>query len=66
METVYSFQSATGMALTKDVNPMLFRKIAQDAEKISASPEECALLKNFYDKTEITYKPNIESIVQKV
>lgn len=66
IETTYSFQSATGMALTQEVNPMLFRKIAQDAARISASPEECALLKNFYDKTEISYKVNIESIVQKV
>lgn len=45
---------------------MMFRRIAQEAEKISASVDECALLADFYGKTEVKYQKEIKSILQKV
>lgn len=65
-ESVYSFQTATGMALNKQINPMMFRKIAQEAEKISASVDECVLLADFYSKSDVKYQQDLKSIIQKV
>ena len=65
-ESVYSFQTATRMALNKQINPMMFRKIAQEAEKISASVDECTLLADFYSKSEVKYQQEFKSIIQKV
>ena len=45
---------------------MLFRKIAQEAEKISASVDECTLLADFYSTAEAKYQQEIKSILQKV
>jgi hypothetical protein len=63
---MYTFQSATGMMFNKAINPMMFRLIAQEAEKISASVDECALLADFYSKSEIAYQRELKSIIQKV
>ncbi len=65
-QSTYSFHSATGMALNKDINPMLFRQISQEATKISASPKECAILADWYSTAELPYQKNISSIIQKV
>lgn len=65
-ESVYSFKTATGMSLTKWVNPMMFRKIAQEAEKISASVDECVLLADLYSTSEVTYQKELTSIIQKL
>lgn len=65
-ESMYSFKSATGMAFNKAINPMMFRLISQEAEKISASVDECALLADFYDKSDISYQRELKSIIQKV
>jgi hypothetical protein len=54
------------MALNKDINPMLFRQISQEATKISASPKECAILADWYSTAELPYQKNISSIIQKV
>jgi len=54
------------MALNKQINPMMFRKIAQEAEKISASVDECTLLADFYSKSEVKYQQEFKSIIQKV
>jgi len=45
---------------------MLFRKMAQEAEKISASVDECSLLANFYTTTDIKYQQELTSIIQKL
>lgn len=45
---------------------MMFRRIAQEAEKISASVDECALLADFYGKSEVNYQKELKSIIQKV
>ncbi len=65
-ESVYNFKTATGMALNKQINPIMFRKIAQEAEKISASVDECTLLADFYGKSEVSYQKELKSIIQKV
>lgn len=65
-ESMYSFQSATGMALNKQINPMMFRRISQEAEKISASVDECELLSDFYTNAKVTSQREIRSIIQKV
>jgi len=44
----------------------MFRLISQEAEKISASVDECALLADFYDKSDISYQRELKSIIQKV
>jgi len=64
-QSTYSFQTATGMVFIKDVNPMMFRRITQEAEKISASASECALLSNIYNTSEVLYQKDIKSIIQK-
>ncbi|MEI6774712.1 MAG: hypothetical protein WCL18_08265 [bacterium] len=53
------------MVFIKDVNPMMFRRITQEAEKISASASECALLSNIYNTSEVLYQKDIKSIIQK-
>jgi hypothetical protein len=63
---MYSFQTATGMLLKNDVNPMMFRRIAQEAGKISASVDECGLLRDLYGKSEVSYQKELRSIIQKL
>ncbi len=65
-ESVYNFKTATGMSLTKNIDPMMFRRIAQEAEKISASVDECWLLADLYNKSEVVYQQELKSIIQKV
>lgn len=65
-ESMYNFTSATGMLLTKDINPMMFRQIAQEAEKLSASIDECALLWDLYITSDFTYQTKLTSIIQKL
>ncbi len=65
-ESTYTFQSATGMLLQRDINPMVFRRISQEAEKISASVDECELLGNLYTKSDLAYQQELKSIIQKL
>jgi hypothetical protein len=65
-ESLYTLQSTTGMVFNKVINPMMFRRIAQEAEKISASVDECTLLADFYSKSEVAYQRELKSIIQKV
>jgi len=65
-ESAYNFKSATGMVFNKTINPMMFRMIAQEAEKISASVDECSLLADFYTTSEVSYQKELKSIIQKV
>ena len=45
---------------------MMFRRIAQEAGKISASVDECQLLADFYAISEVNYQKELKSIIQKV
>lgn len=65
-ESVYNFVSASGMKLHKDINPIMFRRIAQEAEKISASVDECQLLGDLYMKADLIYQKELQSIIQKL
>ncbi len=65
-ESTYTFKSATGISLNKQINPMMFRRIAQEAQKISASIDECTLLAELYTKSEVVYQQELKSIIQKV
>jgi len=65
-ESSHTFQSATGMLLQRDISPLMFRKIAQEAQKISASVDECELLGNLYVKSDLVYKTELKSIIQKL
>lgn len=65
-ESVYNFISASWMKLHKDINPIMFRKIAQEAEKISASVDECQLLGELYTKADLIYQKELQSIIQKL
>lgn len=65
-ESVYTFKSATGMTFNKTITPMMFRRIAQEAEKIAGSVDECTLLADFYGKSEVNYQKELKSIIQKV
>jgi hypothetical protein len=38
---MYNFKTATGMVLNKNITPIIFRRLAQEADKISASVDEC-------------------------
>ncbi len=65
-QSKYTFISATWMLLTKQITPIIFRRIAQEAEKISASVDECDLLTDLYIKSDVTYQWELRSIMQKV
>ncbi len=65
-ESMYTFQSATGMMLNKQITPMIFRRMAQEAEKISASVDECGLLWDLYNKAQFSYQVDLRSIMQKL
>lgn len=65
-ESSYNFISATGMALNKNISPTMFRLISQEAEKVSASVNECELLANLYTNSEVIYQQELKSIIQKV
>lgn len=65
-ESKYSFISATGMVLSKPISPMMFRNIAQEAEKISASTDECTLLATLYTTSDLAHQGELKSIIQKV
>jgi len=65
-QSIYNFHSATGIVLQNNINPMIFRKIAQEAEKISASVDECWLLGDLYSKSTIVYQKELQSIIQKL
>jgi hypothetical protein len=65
-ESTYTFKTAKGMALNNSISPMMFRRIAQEAEKISASVNECELLGNFYNKAESMDQKELRSIIQKL
>ncbi|MEI6673214.1 MAG: hypothetical protein WCL02_08110 [bacterium] len=54
------------MSFTKDINPMIFRQISQEGQKISASERECSLLADMYNKTDLMYKKNLTAVIQKV
>jgi hypothetical protein len=54
------------MSLEKNISPIIFRKIAQEAEKISASVDECVLLADFYTTSEASYQKELKSIIQKL
>lgn len=65
-DTTYAFQSATGMLLNKNISPMMFRQIVQEAGKISASTDECILLADFYGNSAVKYQQIIKSMIQKL
>jgi len=65
-QSIYNFHSATGIVLQNNINPMIFRKIAQEAEKISASVDECWLLGDLYSKSTIVYQKELQSIIKKL
>ncbi|HMS91304.1 MAG TPA: hypothetical protein PKC87_03735, partial [Candidatus Absconditabacterales bacterium] len=65
-ESTYSFQTATGIVFNKNVTPTMFRRITQEAGKISASVDECSLLSDFYSTSEVNYQRELKSIIQKV
>src|SRR5574344_121023 len=54
------------MALNKEIGPMMFRRIAQEAEQIGASIDECELLANLYTKADLGYQKGLKSIIQKL
>ncbi len=64
-ESTYTFKSATGMFLYENIGPMMFRILAKQWEKISASLDECALLKNIYTSNSSNQQA-IKNIIQKV
>jgi len=45
---------------------MLFRQIAQDGQKISASSNECLVLADIYKKSAVIYQKDLKSLIQKV
>ncbi|MFA6256582.1 MAG: hypothetical protein WC606_05430 [Candidatus Absconditabacterales bacterium] len=65
-ESIYNFKTATGMLLNKNINPMMFRKIVQEADKISASSDECKLLIKLGSEPGISYQNALTSIIQKL
>jgi hypothetical protein len=54
------------MVLNKNITPIIFRRLAQEADKISASVDECWLLADFYSTSDIKYQQELKSILQKV
>ena len=64
-QKIFTFHTATGMILKNNVTPILFRKIAQEAGKISASVDECEVLGNFYASADILYQKKLRGILQK-
>ena len=65
-QSIYTFQTATGMVFNKEITPMMFRQIDQAAQKVAASTTECALLSEWYNNAEIDYQKGIKTIIQKV
>lgn len=54
------------MAFNKDINPMVFRQILQEAKKISPTTNECIVLAGLYNKAEANYKKDLTSLIQKI
>lgn len=65
-ESMYTFQTATGIVFNKNITPLMFRRISQEAGKISASVDECSLLSDFYSTSEVKYQRELKSLIQKV
>lgn len=65
-ETIYNFRSSTGIVFNKNITPIVFRKITQEAGKITASVDECKVLSDFYTRPGANYQKALKSISQKV
>ncbi len=65
-QSTYTFHSATGMLLHKNISPIVYRQIAQEADKISASVDECQLLSNLYTTSDLAYQVQLTTILQKL
>lgn len=53
------------MVLNKNISPLLFRRITQEAGKISASPTECGTLNALYKNTDPVSQENLSTLIQK-
>ncbi len=65
-ESIFSFQSVTGMVLKNNINPMIFRRVVQEANRISSSVDECQVLWNFYTQAKAIHQRELKSIIQKL
>jgi hypothetical protein len=65
-EKTFTFKTATGMALLDNIDPMTFRTIAREGQKLSATPEECLLLQNVYATSDSSFQVGLVSVLQKM
>lgn len=65
-EKSFNFKTATGLALLDNITPMTLRLMARDAAKLTGTPEECALLQNFYTRSDITFQAGLTPILEKM
>lgn len=65
-EKTFSFKTATGLALLDNITPMTLRLMAKDASKMAWTSEECALLQNFYTRSDISFQAWLTPILEKM
>lgn len=61
-----SFQTTSGVTFLDPMVPTTFRQMARGAEKLFASPDECALLRQRYTTASITKRLSITPILNKL
>ncbi|MEI7562672.1 MAG: hypothetical protein WCJ39_02970 [bacterium] len=61
-----SFQTSSGMTFLDPMDPVTFRQMARGAEKLFASPDECALLRQRYTTADSQRKLSISPIINKL
>ena len=62
----FQFQTATGLVLEDNIDPMTLRKMARWASKLFGSSEECTALQGFYVSSDVGLQGTVTSIMQKL
>jgi hypothetical protein len=65
-EKSFNFKTTTGLKLLDAIDPMTLRMFARDAAKIAGTPEECALLQNFYTRSDASFQAGLSSVLEKM
>ena len=65
-EKTFNFKTATGLALLDAITPMMLRQLSKEGAKLAGSTEECALLQNFYTRSDLSFQAGLMPILEKL
>lgn len=65
-DKTFSFKTATGMVLLNPIDPLTFRQLAQEGQKLAGTTEECDLLGNFYARSDASFQAGLTPILAKL